>query len=264
MPTERPWEIQWSMGFTPVVGDQKHLLWGIRNGVGWRTSKRVLEGHQKRNVPPWVERNPRCRDKSIVYGTQISPSRAYIVIVSVPLFFSRFSTWIRFAVRKYRGCGHAVDRPVDGVESRFGCSPLLYHDYRPVSSFRGHDTKVLSEKNISPSFEDTEHKETCVPSLSGQRGGTKNVKRIYRALFTVTLFVLYCISYRTQMNCGVLLETSISSHVSDFCSLSLSQLAIETIGIWGSERICACRYIDYLVGRAYGRAYRWRKKWEDG
>ncbi len=125
-------------------------------------------------------------------------------------------------MRKYRGYGYAVDRPVDGVESRFGCFPLLYYDYRPISSFRGYDTKVLLEKNISPSFKDTEYKETCVPSLSGQRGGTNNVRRIYRALITVTLFVLYCILYRTQMNCGVLLETSISSHVSDFCSLSLS------------------------------------------
>jgi hypothetical protein len=50
-------------------------------------------------------------------------------MVNVLLFFSRFSTMIRFAVRKYRGSSHAIDRPVDGVESRFGYSPLLYYDY---------------------------------------------------------------------------------------------------------------------------------------
>ncbi len=35
------------------------------------------------------------------------------------------------------------------------------------------------------------------------------------------------------------------------------------IDIWESERICACRYIDYLVDKAYDRAYRWRKKWKN-
>jgi len=119
-------------------------------------------------------------------------------------------------VRKYRGCGHIVDRPVDSVESRFGYPPLLYHDYRPVSEFRGHGTKALSRKNITPSFEDTEHKETCVPSLSGQRGGTKNAKRKYRALSTVTLVVLYFTLYRIQMKCGGLLEISMNSHMSAF------------------------------------------------
>jgi len=76
------------------------------------------------------------------------------------LFFSRFSTRVRFAAKKYRGPDHAVDPPVDGVESRFSSSPLLYHNYRPVSEFRGHGTKVLLRKNIIPSFEDTGHKET--------------------------------------------------------------------------------------------------------
>jgi hypothetical protein len=77
-------------------------------------------------------------------------------------------------VRKYRGLGHAVDHPVDGVESRFSCSPLLYYDYRPVSKFRANPTKILSRKNMFPSFEDTEHKETYMPSLSRQRGGAHN------------------------------------------------------------------------------------------
>jgi len=73
-------------------------------------------------------------------------------------------------MRKYYGCGYVVDRPVDSVESCFSCIPLLYHDYRPISEFRGHGTKVLSRNNLALSFEDTKHKETCMPSLSGQRG----------------------------------------------------------------------------------------------
>ena len=41
------------------------------------------------------------------------------IIVSVPLFSSRFSARICFIVRKYRRIGHALDRPVDDVRSRF-------------------------------------------------------------------------------------------------------------------------------------------------
>ena len=76
---------------------------------------------------------------------------------------------------------HAVDRFVDGVESRFDCSPMLYHDHRPVSEFRRHGTKVGSRKNMTSSFEDTKHKRSCIPSLSEQRGDTQNAKQIYRA-----------------------------------------------------------------------------------
>jgi len=110
------------------------------------------------NVRPCVERNPPCRDESIVQGSQVSPPRAYEVIISVPLLFSLFSTRIRFATRKYHGLRPAVDRPVHGVESRFSCSPLLYREYRPVFKVRANSTKVLSQKNMVPSFEDTGHK----------------------------------------------------------------------------------------------------------
>jgi hypothetical protein len=78
----------------------------------------------------------------------------------MPLFFSHFPTTIRLAVRKYYSCGHAVDHPVDGVESHFGCSPLPNHDYRPISKFRGYSTRVLARENMTLSFEDIELKET--------------------------------------------------------------------------------------------------------
>ena len=41
-------------------------------------------------------------------------------MISVPLFFSRFSTRIRFATRIHRGLG---DRPVHGVEAASAISP---------------------------------------------------------------------------------------------------------------------------------------------
>lgn len=55
-----------------------------------------------------------------------------------------------------------------------------------------------------------------MPSLSGQRGGTKNAKRIHGTLFIVTLIVLYYILYRIQIKYGVLLEISINNYMSAF------------------------------------------------
>jgi hypothetical protein len=40
-------------------------------------------------------------------------------MVSVLLFFDRFSIRIRFVARKYRSLGHAVDHPIYSLESRF-------------------------------------------------------------------------------------------------------------------------------------------------
>jgi hypothetical protein len=101
-------------------------------------------------------------------------------MVSVPLFFSHFSTGIRFAVRRYHGFGYAIYHPVDGVKSGLDCNPLLYHDYKPVSEFRGHRTKVLLRKNMTPSFEDIEHKETYVP-YPDKEEGIQNAEEFYRA-----------------------------------------------------------------------------------
>jgi hypothetical protein len=113
------------------------------------------------NVHPCVPKNPACRNDFMVWGSQISTSEIYKVIISLLLFFSYFSTRIRVIMRKYHGCGYTVDRPIDGVKSRFGGSPLLYYNYQPLSKFRGHGMKVESRKNISLRFEDTKHKETC-------------------------------------------------------------------------------------------------------
>ena len=100
-------------------------------------------------------------------------------MISLLLFFSHFSIRIRSPTRNSPRSCYAVDRPVHGVESRFSCSSLLYHDYQPVSRIRGHSTKVLSRKNITPDFKNSEHIETCTPGLSGKRGvGTQYVKRL--------------------------------------------------------------------------------------
>ena len=84
--------------------------------------------------------------------------------MNVPLLFRQFSTGSQATVRKYRCLGHAVDRSVHGVENCFSCSLLLHHDYRPVCEFRNNSTKVPSREDVAPSFEDTEHKETSMPS----------------------------------------------------------------------------------------------------
>ena len=76
------------------------------------------------SVLAWRETH--CTEMNPLFrGLKFLPRENIKVMVSMPLFFSCFSTRIRFAVRKYSGCDYAVDRPVDGVESRFRCSPLL-------------------------------------------------------------------------------------------------------------------------------------------
>ena len=133
-------------------------------------------------------------------GSQISPSLAYEVIVSFPLFFSRFPTTIRLAVRKYCSCGHAIDRPV----VRFGCSPLLYHDYWPASKFRCHSVKVLSRKKMIASFADLGHRTP------------REFMCLHNVVSTVALAVLYCTLYRIQKKCGVHVEVSMNGHASAF------------------------------------------------
>src|SRR5450432_3017515 len=123
----------------------------------------------------------------MVLGSQTSTSQIYKVIVSLLLFFSYFSIRIRIVVRKLLQFSYTIDCPVNSVESYCSCSPLLCHHYWPFSEFRGHGTKVLSRNNMTLSFEDTEDKETCMPSLSGQRGVTPNTKRIYCAYIMLYL-----------------------------------------------------------------------------
>jgi hypothetical protein len=53
--------------------------------------------------------------------------------------------------------------------------PLFYYDYEPVLGIRGRGIELLSNSNIAPKFENTEHKETCRPDLSGPKvGGIQN------------------------------------------------------------------------------------------
>lgn len=97
-------------------------------------------------------------------------------MVNVPLLFSRFSIRILFAVRNYRGLSYAINRLVDSGESRFSYFPPLYHEYRLVSKFRANSTRVLSKNNIVPSFQDIEHEEANIPSLSEKEGSRTNTK----------------------------------------------------------------------------------------
>jgi len=48
-----------------------------------------------------------------------------------------------------------------------------------------------------------------------------------------------------------------------FCNWMIEDHRVLFIDIWESERIYACRYIDYLIDRTYDKAYRWRKKWKN-
>jgi hypothetical protein len=116
------------------------------------------------------------------------------------LFFSYFSTRAGLAVRKILQFGYAVDRPVESVKSCYSYCPLLYYDYRPFPGIRDRGIELLLISNIAPKFEDTEHKETCLPSLSGPKGGVhktpSGLLRLHNAVSTVTLVILFCSSYR--------------------------------------------------------------------
>ena len=62
----------------------------------------------------------------------------------------------------YRGLGHAVDRFVHGIQSRFNFVPLLNHGHPHVFEFRNHGMVVPSRENMAPSFEDTLPSGTCI------------------------------------------------------------------------------------------------------
>jgi hypothetical protein len=134
----------------------KYLEWReyrceVRIGTSCESWQSLLEsalkGEEKANVHP-----DKCFHlKHLKLYTHIDISDS----LGVPLFFSSFSIRIQCTERKYYGYGNAVDRPVRGVESRFGCSPLLYYEYRSVSKFRNYNLSIYWERIMSPSFKDT-------------------------------------------------------------------------------------------------------------
>jgi hypothetical protein len=85
------------------------------------------------------------------------------------LFFSYFSIRARLTVRKIPQFGHTIDYSIKSVKSRRSYYPLLYYDHQPVPGIRGRDIELLLSSNITLKFKDTEHKETCLPDLSGQK-----------------------------------------------------------------------------------------------
>jgi len=152
------------------------------------------------------------------------------------LLFFRYSfirAWL--TVRIILWFDNAIDHPVKSVKSCCSYYPLLYHDYRPVFKFRGHGTKVLSRKNITPSFEDSEHKEIYVPSLSGSN---EEVHKMPSFLISEEGFMYLLILYSelrlsyfiTQLKyvtwkCGVLLEVSTSCFCTEVPTQSLQSIS---------------------------------------
>jgi hypothetical protein len=121
------------------------------------------------SIPAW-RKTLRTGTTSWFGGLKSLPHKYIKLQLVLLLFFSYFSTRTRFVVRKYYSCGYVINCPVDSVESPFGCSPLFYYNYWPVSKFRDCSTKLLLEKNITPECKYTKQKETFMPDLSGQSG----------------------------------------------------------------------------------------------
>jgi hypothetical protein len=59
------------------------------------------------------------------------------------LFFSHFSPRKPVCNEKFTVVDHAVDRFVDAIERRFGCSPLFNRDYESFFKVRSTSGKVL-------------------------------------------------------------------------------------------------------------------------
>ncbi len=56
---------------------------------------------------------------------------------------------------------------------------LLYSDSQPVPGIRGRGIELPLSSGIVPRIVDTEHEETCLPDLSGQKWeGTQNAKHL--------------------------------------------------------------------------------------
>jgi hypothetical protein len=72
------------------------------------------------------------------------------------------------------GCGKLMGRAVDGVGKSHLRFPLLYRNDWLISGFRHFSKKLILKKNVFPKFQDTKHKITGLPSLSGQKGGAKS------------------------------------------------------------------------------------------
>src|SRR5436190_7647511 len=106
----------------------------------------------------------------MAWGSQISTSQIYKVIISLLLFFSYFSTRIQIVVRKMLQFSYTINYLVNSIKSCCSCFPLLYYNHWPVSKFRDHSMKLLSRINMALRFEDTEHKEPLCPNLSRQSG----------------------------------------------------------------------------------------------
>jgi hypothetical protein len=86
-------------------------------------------------------------------------------MVNMSLFLTHFSLGYQSASRKYRGLGHAVNRFVHVIKSRFKCAPLLNHNHPHVFDFRSHSMTVRSTKYMAPSFTDTLPTGACIPGV---------------------------------------------------------------------------------------------------
>ena len=133
----------------------------------------------------------------------------------MPLFFSYFCTNIRFVVRKYRSCGHAVDPPVDGVKSLWGYSPCSIMTIRPSSSFGATARRCYQERIWLQVLETLSIRKPVCRIYPDKRGGQKHqaiLPQLYNVVLTGMLAVLCRPLYRIYIKCGVLLEVSMSSH----------------------------------------------------
>jgi hypothetical protein len=129
------------------------------------------------------------------------------------LFFSYFSTRIRFLIRKYYGCGHVIKCPVNGIKSPLGCSPcsiitiglspnfgtIARSSYQEIIQLQS--LKIQSVRQpLCRIYPDKVEEVHITPSILNKR------RSAYTSLFTITFTVTvnqsyYYILYETHVKC---------------------------------------------------------------
>ncbi|KAI9772322.1 MAG: hypothetical protein M1840_001071 [Geoglossum simile] len=150
---------------------------------------------------------------------------------------------------------------------------MLYHEYRPVFEFRANGMKVLSGKNMVLSFEDTEHKETCIPrevlATSRQSENSKQKLELFRRYHTLNMMqrALWRHSLTPEARkvlASFIQEAGYVGSGRNYISTKNGRLGFAPIGTREGDRICifygaiapfVVRFDESRVGQLIGDAY---------
>jgi len=125
---------------------------------------------------------PRRETNSWFRPLKSLPRKANEDIVDVSLFYSHFSSRKPVCNENNHGAGHAVDRFINAIDRCFSSSPLLNRDCGSLFEVRNAREKVLSRKNMAPSFEGhSDPRNMHSGSFTGRRRGLPTWRGFFSA-----------------------------------------------------------------------------------